>query len=380
MEKIKTFKILCIKTYFILPLLALFIVTASCSDDDNDNHDTTNKDKELIDTRGLDLYIQNAEKLQAGSEPSEAEWNALFETPAYQIFLGFYTREQIKDNMRVPYQQQNLTPDQQELYAHHLEYKANLNQLKAYSAQLKDGTIRDKTSELLYPFLPTRLQNKDLIPVMVYSYYSKREANGLPDKMIMDGLLAYETDSWNPGRGLLGAHEAFHSVSANAFDKRKKITLPETDTRQIVLNSLRSISGEGIADLIDKDVLGQPSSPVYELFLTYQVNEQQNSINFINTLNTRLEGLSNGGTITDAEAYKNSVLSQVGHQPGRYMGRAIRQVGLLNVLKIEPENPFAFFYIYNTAATILGNSNYPVFSQTAINYLRQLENQLINPL
>jgi len=316
----------------------------------------------------------------AGSESSESEWNALFETPAYNIFLWLFTKEQIKENMRVPYQQQNLTPDQQEFYKHHLEYKANLQQLKDYSAQLKDGSIRWKISEDLFPFLPARLHDKNLIPVAVYTYYNKREANGYSDQMIFDGLLSYEVDSWSPGKVLLGAHETFHSVTDNAFEKRKKLTIPEGDSRQIVLNSLRDISGEGIGDLIDKDVLAQPNSPVYELFLTFQINEQQNALNFITTLNVKLEELSSGHIITDAAVFKNTLLTQAGHQPGRYMGRAIRQAGLLNVLRIEPENPFTFFYLYNTAANLMGYSNYSVFSQTSINYLSQLETQLIHPL
>ncbi|HEX8577659.1 MAG TPA: DUF5700 domain-containing putative Zn-dependent protease [Flavobacterium sp.] len=380
----KNSKILFIR-YFILPLLVLFLFTASCSDDDNDDPQTTPTTK-LLDTSGLDLYIKNAEKLQAGTEPSEAEWNAYFDTPFLKGFMetrGFNDEQKqelkqgLKITMRTAYQNLppgNLTPGLQGMYEHNLRYKTKLNELKEYSTQLNNGNMRQVIANIIAPFLPARLQNEDLIPPALYAFHILgAEATGTPDALEMDAMLSYTIDSYPLTRGYAAAHEAYHSVTLAALEKRR-IPIPAGDPRNEVLSTLKLISQEGIADLIDKDLTLRPDSPVYSYWLFMIENEQQNAISFINNLNTIAEGLSRGEVINlPTNLYG-------GHQPGRYMGRMIRETGGFRDLIVDPENPFAFLYIYNTAARRLGSSDYPVFSDTAINFLRQLESQLIRPL
>jgi len=67
-----------------------------------------------------------------------------------------------------------------------------------------------------------------------------------------------------------------------------------------------------------------------------------------------------------------------GHQPGRYMGKAIQAAGELSALIQDVENPFAFFYAYQRAAVKLG-ANYPKLSPTTLAVLAQVEQELIAP-
>ncbi|HLK97056.1 MAG TPA: DUF5700 domain-containing putative Zn-dependent protease, partial [Hymenobacter sp.] len=75
----------------------------------------------------------------------------------------------------------------------------------------------------------------------------------------------------------------------------------------------------------------------------------------------------------------HAVLAAAGHQPGQYMGNAIKQANLLGEVVADVDNLFQFFYSYNKAAVQL-SGDYPVFSTTAINYLKRVESQLISPL
>jgi hypothetical protein len=69
---------------------------------------------------------------------------------------------------------------------------------------------------------------------------------------------------------------------------------------------------------------------------------------------------------------------QGGHRPGRYMGKAIKQAGLLEELKVDVENPYHFLYMYNKAA-VQSNGTDPILSSKALDFLRKKSHKLLNP-
>lgn len=333
-----------------------------------------------IDTRGLDYYIKIAETLATQQEPPQADWDSLFVTPYYDLLLNTFrasTPEAEKNVLRLIYKQGNLTPQQQQQYAHQLNYKSSLPQLKAYSASVKDGSIRTLLKPYLYPVLPPRLQNDALVPRIVYTYYFSEEANGLEDKILQDALLAYKVDGY--AKGILTAHEAFHSVATGALIKRYKLQLPASDARYILALTLTGIAQEGIADLIDKETLGRPGSPVQALVQGLMVDEVPNSVRYIRALDDELVRLSTQPVIANPQQFRQLVSGFAGHQPGRYMGLAIKQAGLLNEAVADVENPFQFVYTYNKVAT-RSNGTYPALSAAAITYLKKVEDELLRPL
>ncbi|KOY86659.1 hypothetical protein AD998_11350 [bacterium 336/3] len=333
----------------------------------------------LIDTRGLDRYINIAQRLSNQQEPSQQEWDSLFVTPFYHLFIYQYkysTPDEQKNELRVVYKSQNYTSEQLAKYAHHFEYKKRLDSLQAYSNNIKNGLIREELKKYLFPYLPKRLQNMEVPPV-VYTYYFGEEANGLENMILQDALLAFKVDNY--AKGVLTAHEAFHSIATKSLISRYQVKLKSTDVRSIITESLIGISQEGIADLIDKEILGKVGSPVYDVFQTFTVNEEEKSINFIKNLDKELIRISQNPFISDLKAFKQSIMAYAGHQPGRYMGKAIKITGQLNDLITDIENPFAFIYAYNKAANQL-KGNYPVFSNESLNYLKSIEQQIIKPL
>ncbi|MBD2767258.1 hypothetical protein IC235_05075 [Hymenobacter sp. BT664] len=367
-------------TIFRLLLAPLLLLTACKKDADVTPSGPSGPDLR-VDTKPLDYYIKIAETLSAKQEPPQADWDALLGTYIYDLLIkrGISTAQEQQDYMRGTYKvPEILTPEQRAFLAYQFEYKSNLPQLKAYSASLNDGSLRigQAVKQHLYPMLPPRLQQESLIPPITYSYFGQGQANGFADIVIQDALLAYKIDSYARGKGTLTAHEAFHSVTGVALQKRLKLQLPDTDARVILKDALRGISGEGLADLIDKEILGSPDSPVASLVPRY--DDENLSKNYIRALNAELERLSTQEVISNATQFRETVLTDAGHQPGKYMGKAIKQANLLGEIVPDVENPFQFFYSYNKAATQL-SGDYPVFSTTAINYLKRVESQLINP-
>ncbi|HEY0055992.1 MAG TPA: DUF5700 domain-containing putative Zn-dependent protease [Pedobacter sp.] len=329
-----------------------------------------------INTKGLDYYIKIAETLQSKQQPAQAEWDSLFATPFYKLYFGagVTTPEAQKNEMSLVYKEQTLTSEQQKQYAHHLDYKNNLSKLKSYSASVKDGSVRTELKKYLYPYLPARLQKDELIPTIYYTYYFAEEANGLPDMILQDALLAYKADSY--AKGVLSAHEAFHSVTTASLTKRLKISLTDAANPQSVLvNTLSGIAQEGVADLIDKDILTNANSPVSSQFQALMVNEDQLSRNYISRINAALIKYNRNEPLDNQQP----VSGFAGHQPGRFMGKVIQQAGLIEELKVDVENPFLFIYTYNKAAS-QSNGMYPVLSAEAINFLKAAEQQMIKPL
>lgn len=366
-----------------LPLASLLLVAALCLTACKKEQDDVAKQAVTApgtDTRGLDYYIKIAETFSKQQEAAQADWDSLFVTPYYKLLitdLARSTAEEQKAEMRVVYKQQNPSPQQQAQYARHLEYKAYLAKLEAYSASLKDGSIRTALKQYLYPVLPTRLQNDALVPPVVYTYYFAEEANGLEDMILQDALLAYKIDSY--AKGILTAHEAFHSVATAALFKRVKVQLPATDARQVLSLALTGIAQEGIADLIDKEALGKAGSPLQGLVQGLLVDEVANSVKYIKALDAELIRLSTQPTISIPAQLRQSISGFAGHQPGRYMGMAIKQAGLLNEVIVDVENPFQFFYTYNKVAA-QSPGTYPALSAAAITYLKKVEGELLKPL
>jgi hypothetical protein len=370
-------RLITIKKLVILLALAPFLLLSSCKKvNDIPPPQVTAAG---IHTSGLDYYIKIAETLLSKQEPPQADWDSLFASPAYKIIIEKgITPEMLKADMRPAYTQETLTAEQQKRHVHHLRYKGNLAQLKSYSASVKDGSIRTALKQHLYPYLPARLQKDELIPPIVYTFYIGLDANGSPQAIFQDAYLSYLVDGY--AKGILTAHEAFHSVITGAVNKRLKISRSNTqDPQTILFITLNGISQEGIADLIDKEVLFRTDSPVYDYLKGLTENEDQRARNYLQKLNEELALSNTQGTLHNPSEFNKAVSGDVGHVPGRFMGKVIKQAGLLEEIKPDVENPFNFIYTYNKAAAQF-NGTYPILSAEAINFLKKAEPQIIEPL
>jgi hypothetical protein len=169
---------------------------------------------------------------------------------------------------------------------------------------VKDGSIKTAVKQYLYPYLPARLQKDELIPPIVYTYYLKLEANGAVDMILQDAYLSYLIDG---------------------YAKRLKINQSNAEDPQAILfSTVSGISQEGIADLIDKEVLYRTGSPVYDYMKDQTKAEDQKTGNYLLKLNEELIKSSVNGTLHNPAEFGRAVTGDAGHLPDRFMGKAIK--------------------------------------------------------
>jgi hypothetical protein len=331
-----------------------------------------------VNAKNIETYIEIAETLQSGKQPNDATWNSLFATYYFDFVINKFkmaTADEIKkDILKVYTPNTVLTDGEKTALKRHLEYKENLNSLKKYIATVKDGSIRKNIQQYLYPFLPKRLQVATEIPTIIYTYFHADEANGLDTLILQDALLSMKADNFSRGR--LTAHEAFHSIVNKAMQQKLTISLEAQTNQGLIIGLLSSIAQEGIADLIDKEVLAQKESPLYDKLNAMMQDETNKSNNYIKNLDEALVSFGKKNKIKNAKKIASKVIGFSGHLPGRMMGKIIRDADLLTEVITDIENPFVFIYAYNKAAEKLKLPN-AVFSNEAILVLKKLEQELI---
>ena len=227
---------------------------------------------------------------------------------------------------------------------------------------------------LLYPFLPKRLQTEALCPALFYLNYGRPEATGYGGIVINDLWHSYRLDSYK--FGLLAAHEAFHAIVSIAFQQSLKPTIDYNDPGFNLLYFLQNISEEGVADLIDKPLLLQKGSPVYQEVRQLTDNDEAISIKYINSLDSLLRlAFASEKVLQEYNgfpAFANAFGKNGGHIPGRFMGMVIMKSGLLQNHLMAVEDPVSFIVTYNEAVK-KSREKYPLFSKESIQYLQQLK-------
>jgi len=118
---------------------------------------------------------------------------------------------------------------------------------------------------------------------------------------------------------------------------------------------------------------------VYDYLKDLTKDEDQKDRNHLLKLNEELTKSNTNGTLHNPSEFEKAVTGDAGHLPGRFMGKVIKQAGLLEEVKPDVENPFQFIYTYNKAAAQF-NSTHPVLSAEAIAFLKKAEPQIITPL
>ena len=332
---------------------------------------------EKVNTSGAEAYFKIASELGKVSDVNTISWQILFQTIPYQMLIGnLIDTAVLKSHMQQVFSSgfdQTSTPFSTEVN-YHKEYKKNQKELESYIKLLHDLNVVDSVKALLNPFLPLRLQKDVLFPILFYLNYGSAEATGNSGIVLNDLLFSYKIDKFK--FGLLAAHEAFHAVVSSAFDKKLKSDLDNSATDLRLLYFLQSIAEEGIADLIDKTLLLQTNSPLYNEVIQLTKDDETLSITLIKKLDSVLT-LANrseevllqysGFSTPGSEFGKNG-----GHIPGRFMGNVIRKAGLLQTHIAEVEDPVSFILTYNEAIK-KDDIKYPCFSIESIQYLQKIK-------
>ncbi len=341
------------------------------------------KEINKLNTSSAEQYLKIAELLQADIEPQNSDWVALFNTSAYQMMIAGNAIDttELKSVMKKVYKP-SLTQislnDLSANEAYHHNYLINQTKLKSYISFLKSNNTVDSVKILLYQYLPKQFQRDELFPTLLYCNYGTAEATGFGGIVINDLLLCYKIDTYK--LGLLTAHEAFHSIVSTAFQQALKKGIDFNSPEFNLLYFLQNISEEGIADLIDKPLLLLNTSPLYNETKALVENDELKSINYIQKIDSLLKSASLDSN--SLNEYKNfTQLANMygqngGHIPGRFMGLAIKEGGMLENHISPIQNPISFFLNYNNAAkTQMGK--YPILSQESERYLLNLQEKYL---
>lgn len=336
-----------------------------------------------VNTSGAEAYFKIATALAKGDAKNTIPWQSLFQTPPYQMMIAGHVIDTaaLKSNMQTVF---SLTSTQSksafssnEIY--HLAYKNNQEQLESYIKQLHDLNVVDSVKALLYPYLPLRLQRDDIFPMLFYFNYGSADATGFGGVVLNDLLHSFKIDQYK--FGLLAAHEAFHSVVSTAFQMKLKKDIDFKVPDFNLLYFLQNIAEEGVADLIDKPHLLQPDSPLYEEVKQLTADDDSLSIVLIKRLDSVLT-LANGSDqvllhYRDFASLANTFGENGGHVPGRFMGKVIKDAGLLQNHIDVVEDPISFILTYNEAV-IKNGMNYPNLSSESVLYLQKLKKKFLN--
>ena len=336
-----------------------------------------------VNTSSAEQYIKIAELIQADIEPQNSDWLALFNTTVYQMLIAgnAIDTSELKSVMKKifkPSIPQIAFKDLSQLEAYHHSYLTNQAQLKSYIYFLKSNNTVDSVKSLLYRYLPKQYQRDEFFPILLYCNYGTAEATGIGGIVINDLLLSYKIDTYK--FGLLAAHEAFHSIVSVGFQQTLKKDIDFNTPEFNLLYFLQNISEEGIADLIDKPLLLQNNSPVYNETKKLVENDESLSINYIIKIDSLLKSaISNVNSLNEYKNFTqlaNMYGQNGGHIPGRFMGLIIKDGGMLEQHISLVQNPISFFLSYNNAAKLQAGK-YPVFSQESETYLLNLQEKYL---
>lgn len=356
-----------------LRLLNIFLLTCIISFSQDIN-------KNKINTSAAQAYFKIAHELEKGGNNENISWQILFKTLPYKMMIDGNAIDTIdfKSKMKQAFSltSNNMNTSPLNDINYHHAYKDNQKELEIYIKQLNTGNIVDSVKNLLYPYLPMRLQKPELFPILIYMNYGSAEATGFGGIVINDLLHSYIIDKFK--FGLLSAHEAFHSIVSSAFQQKIKKNIGYDDSDFNLLYFLENVSEEGIADLIDKPLLLQTNSPLYNQVKQMTVNDDSLSKtliykldNFLTLANQSEKAFQEFGDFT---TLANTFGKNGGHIPGRFMADVIKRAGLLQNHIDTIEDPISFILHYNNA-TKMTEEKYPFFSNESILYLQKLRNK-----
>ena len=316
--------------------------------------------------------------LERDEEPSEDAWTALIRTPGYAALISHehhYGLDFLKRNLRLIFKPSRAEELKKVAHdgsvGHFIGLKEKRAALKDFQVRLQNPSVQAKAMELLEPWFPSgSLDDKGKVPASFIVF--DKDARGGYGLLIFDILYALDQgEEFIP----LFAHEAFHYYrdKSLAYDDGN-VLMPH----QYILMSIDMIQNEGIADQIDKPgSLFKGGSRFESSYARRYRDNMAETPHILGALDDELCQLM--GSNPDYHEIGRNMISAIpmsGHPTGYFMTQAILKTLGTRELTRTFNNPFAFFYLYNTAAT--KDKSLPRLSNAAILGLHKLEKKYVS--
>ncbi|MDO1450239.1 hypothetical protein Q0590_28420 [Rhodocytophaga aerolata] len=324
-------------------------------------------------TEALQHYFPFVEQLKKDQPLSDSLWQTFLSQAGNRIYIESNNLpqsylEEYRQKLELVYRPsmdsllQSKLPTDPMLSAIH-RYKTQEPNLKEHMAWLEKTDLLDTMLSHARKFLPKRLQALPFQPQIYYTSLGS-EGSASEREVIISLLTSYDLDRIKAGA--FGGHEIHH------FLRKSKAIKPLADAHKGLYYALDAMLNEGLADLVDKPYFLNEQSDwdQKDIYQSYLLDKAPAVIIALNEIVEKLA--QSEESYLDERQYRQLLENSVGHIPGYYMAKTIKDNGLLNRLIEQADNPFTFVALYNKAAKRAGYGA-PLFSGQTIVYLRKLE-------
>ncbi|GET22745.1 DUF5700 domain-containing putative Zn-dependent protease [Prolixibacter denitrificans] len=331
-----------------------------------------------IDFSGMKPFWQIESSLIKDKEPPPGEWNALFNSPAYQIlFAGGFSQKNFEHQLRLAFMPSmdsvlNIAlkkNDQQSEYLdHYLLIKGKEKKLKELQTKLQKEQLIETALSMARNFLPDSFSIDNSLPPVSFAIFENSTTRA-PSGIIIDLVFSMDFDSYLP---YLLAHEAYHIYR----DKIRNTHYPDKHQPDYpMVQMLTQMETEGIADLIDKKKFflkkGSFSNCDWAKSYQHYLDKAPKTIRELDKYFTQMAAFPN----SDRKIIQD-LIPMNGHPTGYFMANAIMQkMGKRTLIK-QTANPFAFFRLYQRVA-LKDKKHYPPFSSATMQYLHEMEQKYV---
>ncbi|MGC1473027.1 MAG: DUF5700 domain-containing putative Zn-dependent protease [Psychroserpens sp.] len=347
-------------------IIILFITLSSC----NNRRDKINRQSNF-DYSGVESYFRLIESISVNGTFSESEWIDFLNVEGNRLYIEennipedyldnikeniikVYASKNFDDNEDIVYKIRNSFRKNDSIYREHLKFLKNNEQI-----------LLDSMIARTIKFLPDhRLLNDSLPKLYYHALDHDGSANG---KGIFISIMAAHQ---NNSRRLSNfeSHEFFHIQRPDILEHVKIDSID-----QGIIWALNAILDEGIADMVDKDVMLADNSDWWlkEMVNDFYVGKSKDVISNFNTL---IIDETNGKHHSEND-YREAFLGSVGHVPGYSMAKLITDKGKSREMIDNADDPFSFFILYNDIASE-NPEEYPHYDNVAMQYVKELANK-----
>jgi len=211
-------------------------------------------------------------------------------------------------------------------------------------------------------FLPKDLEINKAMPTIYYHALGDDGEAMLNNRIFIS--ISASSESSILRLASLEAHELHHNLRPNLS---YKVEIEEND--KVVYAALQLALNEGLADMVDKDLLLADTS-IWRKKAYIQPIYLKDGKRVVRKLNEYLAAAAKG-EMQDWKLYESLYAGFRGHIPGYFMAKSIKDNGRLSEIIEHADNPFVFFLTYQEVA--LTDKNLPVFNEAVIDYLKKLK-------
>lgn len=354
-----------------LSLLIATVMLFSCMD----AQETIEPQKSIFNYEAADAYFSLIGKVKQTKEIADEDWTNFLNIDGNQHYIKennmpdsyiemirtaiLQTCILSEDSLAILAQQNPIIQIRNRYKQEEQLYKAHLKNLK-----INASAYLDSISQHTKALLPKGSFSKDNLPTI---YYTALDHDGSANSQgIFISLMA--SRDFNKQRiGIFEAHELHHIMRPTIYQEVDSIAKKEEG----LVWALSACLNEGLADMIDKDLMLTEQS---DWWMKPAMNAAfvDGAKSIIPLLDESIAELANG-TVKTEEDFRTLLQGSVGHIPGYYMAKIIKNSGKLDRVITNSANPFDFFILYNEIAE--KTADVPTFSQAAIDHIQTLNQQ-----